>query len=298
MLLLLVDIAIYRYMKEYLINITKILIEELNIHSEIFIYSTSNKNIPSKFLINEWDNIVFVQRIDEYIYITFRKKSRKRNDINRRIFLLNTEQTTRDKLMNNLVYKDINKYNVHIIDYSLENIKIIKNVFPNIKYIHFPFPFEICNEEDIDKNKDVISLKSSLYRRNIINSLDVKVNDFLNKWGEERDEIISQHKVLLNIHFDKNYKIFESIRCFQALKYRTLIVSERSVEDEKTLFKDYIFFVDIKDMNTKLNDVLSNYEKYYSEIFSEKNIINIKKVLKDIYKKQYIYLNKLNYNNF
>ena len=72
----------------------------------------------------------------------------------------------------------------------------------------------------------------------------LNVVDFMGKWGDERDQIIRDSKILLNIHWNpQDYNIFESIRCYHALEYKTIVVSQESTDPELVLLKDMIIFL-------------------------------------------------------
>ncbi len=200
-----------------------------------------------------------------------------------KIFLLNTEQATMTGYISRTV-ADINRYNVPVIDYSMENIALLKRKLPGTKFIHLPFPVSF-NPVTPMKN-GVISLMSSLHRRKVCNSLGVPVADFNNKWGQDRDQMIKASKVLINIHYKPGaYGIFESIRCYHALEMRTLVISEPSVSQNNVLLKDYIIFVPSGQMAAKLKDVLANYQVYYDKCFSEERIQELEERFERVYRK-------------
>lgn len=97
-------------------------------------------------------------------------------------------------------------------------------------------------------------------RREIINNLTlkgVKVNVINANWdvyGDDRDKMIAKSKILLNVHYNENWKCFEQIRCFPWLNTDKVIISEESYDkDDRVIFTEYDKLVDtvIEVLNTK-----------------------------------------------
>ena len=97
-------------------------------------------------------------------------------------------------------------------------------------------------------------------RWKIINDLmsrGVRVNVINAQWdvyGDDRDMMIAKSKILLNVHYNDDWKCFEQIRCFPWLNTNKIIVSESSYdEDDRVIFVDYDKLVDtiIEVLNTK-----------------------------------------------
>jgi len=199
-----------------------------------------------------------------------------------KIFLLNTEQATMTKYVRQTI-ADIKRYNVSVIDYSIENITLLKRKLLTTKFIHLPFP--ICIQPAAPKNTAVISLISSPHRKSVCDSVGVPVANFNGKWGDARDQLIGDSKILINVHYKPvEYGIFESIRCYHALEMRTLVISEPSVNQNNVLLKDYIIFSTAKQMRATLQDVLENYQKYYEQCFSEERIQELEERIERTYR--------------
>jgi hypothetical protein len=199
-----------------------------------------------------------------------------------KIFLLNTEQATVTSYINRTI-ADIQRYQVPVIDYSMENIELLREKLPRTKFIHFPFPVSI---KPLTPKNGVVSLLSSTHRRTVCKSLGVPVTDFNGKWGQARDHLINNSKVLINVHYKPGvYGIFETIRCYHALEMRTLVISEPSVSQSNVLLKDYIIFAPVEQMAAKLKDVLANYQVYYDQFFSEARIQEMEERIERVYRK-------------
>lgn len=158
--------------------------------------------------------------------------------------IFNTEQTTLNDF-NFCNFKDSNI--IEVWDYSLENVKNFnKNGIHNVKHV----PFCLWDDykrrlESYNVNKnyeyDVVFVGWINERRGLIlnklkqNGIKVfTIPNYINGnlYGEERDKMISKSKILLNIHFKEDYKIFESYRCFPWVETSKIIVSENSLDND------------------------------------------------------------------
>lgn len=216
--------------------------------------------------------VIFVQEINPMVV----KKLQKCQ-----FALLNTEQLSVEKYRKR-VWQDINRYKVPVIDYSEENIFFLKKEYPWLKIIHFPFPISFNSQLDQKKTKLIISLQNSNDRKRICHKIG-NINDFQNKWEKERNNLISEHKILLNLHYDKNYKIFESIRCYHALELKTLVISEPSIFQNELMLYDFIIFCPVEKIEEKIKEVEENYDIYFQQCFSESRIKEIENRTKKVY---------------
>lgn len=259
MIALVVSRHVYHFLEDYLKHITRYLQINFSLVVEIFIHERGgNVAIPENY-----SKIIFVQRVNWKIY-------RELHNTERDLFLMNTEQMT-VPLYFNKVKDDIIKANIPVIDYSIENILLLKSLVPDIDFIHLPFP--IIFEDFKKKSNDLISLKNSTYRKRVINSIELNITDFKGKWTVERDEIIRDSKILINIHHSPQYRIFEGIRCYHALEMGTLVISEPSIKMDHILLKDFIIFVNSDStMKETVAEVLENYSVYYTQCFSPERL--------------------------
>jgi len=175
--------------------------------------------------------------------------------------------------------KDVCNRKINIIDYSTENIKILKNYDKNVKIFHLPYLYNV-NENFynplITKPYDVglISTKSGLLnserRTYIYNKLSklVKVN-LIGGFGEIRDKELSKCKILINIHFKPTYKILETFRCYRCIYNKMLIVSEDQGYPNTYYLDKYIIFDKFENIIQKTLHVLNNYDFYYKTVFND-----------------------------
>jgi hypothetical protein len=159
-----------------------------------------------------------------------------------KISIINTEQLTCDNHKNNLINNIIElekkcEYKVIIYDYSKTNCRIIEEN-----------GFISCYHEYISTKEENDFLKSlctgnyeydvgfvgglndrRLFILNELKKLDIKVL-ICEDWGRERDINLAKCKYILNIHWNDEYKIFETIRCNRLLQAGIKIISEDSID--------------------------------------------------------------------
>lgn len=79
-------------------------------------------------------------------------------------------------------------------------------------------------------------------------------------FGGERDLAIADCRVILNTHFEDDYKIFESLRIAWVLSMGVLVVSETSHPERLTALTNHtIFFENRNDLAGVLERTLAQY---------------------------------------
>jgi len=155
------------------------------------------------------------------------------------VILYNTEQLSRSQVRTDLVRVASNPYVKAVWDYSAENCRILKE--NGIHAIHVPLvsPTIYVNRLKAMRAStpvyDIGFCGTSSSRRQVIlqglrdAGLSVlSVTDF----GEERDRKLAMCRVLLNVHFADDYRIFEQARCDAWLRAGVPVVSETSLDDD------------------------------------------------------------------
>jgi hypothetical protein len=257
----------YEIFEDYILSINTLL------NANIICYNDELENKENnilKLLSNNNNIIIIINKIPIYLIEIV--------NINfKHCFFLNTEQLTASQNINYIKDNINNKFN--IIDYSKENINILNN--NNImNIIYFPYLYndnEILNIKKINNICTMNPVKN--HRINIMNNLknnNIQIN-YINGWRIKRDNKLFSHKILLNISARSNFHIFETIRCNRCLFNKMIIISDKKYKHELIDYSEHILFVDIEELETKINDVIANYEKYYKLL----NIDNINIHLND-----------------
>lgn len=139
---------------------------------------------------------------------------------------------------------------VQLWDYSMVNIRILANHGIIAKYVPLkttgPYleklqRFITCTKVyDIGFNGTI-----SPRRKVILDQLATSFTVFRSmSWGDARDMELAQCRVLVNIHFDTDYMIFESARCEPWLSVGVPVISELSIEnDERCILTTYDGFL-------------------------------------------------------
>jgi hypothetical protein len=241
----------YIYFAEYINSINSYLNYNLVLYEDKYLNFILQKNNYLKI-------IIFVQIIPEHI---------NKNLLNKKFYcVINTEQYTSTN--NNY----LNCNNNIIIDYSNENILYAKQNLEYKKYIFFPYvPMqkEILN---FTKIYDVCLVGTLNSRRqyiiNQIRNLGIKINVISDLFGKERDDVLFKHKILVNIHSDIDYQIYESIRCDRCLFNKIIIISEKSLFCKKNMLKKFIIFRKYENISKITLKILQKYDYYYDKIFN------------------------------
>ena len=182
------------------------------------------------------------------------------------IGFLNTEQLTIPEHLQYIL--QLSSY-IQLFDYSFANQKIASYYKKEMKVIPYSYyPKELLS---IPKRKEICMIYpgKSLRRRMIIDKLrkeGIAVN-VISGFGKKRDEELFQHQILLNIHFDKTYKIFEEMRCNRCIYHKMIVISETSLFDDENSLKGRYITVAYEHFISKVKDVLQNKQKYEEELF-------------------------------
>ena len=174
------------------------------------------------------------------------------NSIQADSILFNTEQLTLEHHLTNIIQLKSRFPSLEIWDYSLVNIYELERKGLRAKYVPLITSGDYL-EKIINFRKQPhiyqIGFNGSMSqrRRFIVDSLRNAGFTVLHSsaWGDVRDTELSQCQILINIHFDTNYKVFESARCEPWLSAGVPVISELSLDnDPRCILTTYETFVD------------------------------------------------------
>ena len=217
-----------------------------------------------------------------------------------RFYFFNVEHLTEGNRFNHIT--TLIKHNIKIIDYSIINVSIlddfIKHNYPKYPYkiLYIPYQFNLNENNILHSNKfkyDIgiinalikpnSSISSELtYRRNKIwedlQKTDLKILNIIG-WGKERDKLISECKIILNIHHFENFKIFEHVRCDRLLFANKIIISDNSLCHDKLDINHLVIWEDFDKIIKTAQNIINNFDFYYDNIqlIDKNSIINIRK---------------------
>jgi hypothetical protein len=200
----------------------------------------------------ETTDIVFIQQPPPSTSLKLRARS---------FSLLNIEQLTRPMARDWLV-SSLKKWPQisTLIDYSQANVDIISKSVP-LKFCVEPFLYVDPPFPDVIGNNDYVAFVGAMSKRR------QKVLDMLKgigftvchikAWGKERDAKIAECRVLLNIHYADDYKVFESFRCVPWVRHPFVkVVSETSLGQEKESSYPHIIWANYDDLVQSVNQAL------------------------------------------
>lgn len=279
-----------------------------------FVYKTSI-NVLSDYLqsLNIFDNIIEINDINKYynnkdIFVFGQMWLDIDSNVtlirNPNFIFMNVEMLTEIKRYDHIC-KFI-KHNITIIDYSEANINIMKTYMQqnNLKYepnklLWFPYQFN-------EKENNILINKEKIYKYDVgmINAyipetmthLDYKRNKMWNLlngaadknkwniinivgWGEERDKLIKECKIIINIHHFDCFNIFEHIRCDRLIFSNKIIISDKSYQQENLDINKYVIWEDFDNIINKTTYILDNFNTYNIEYNLKSVIENRKKIL-------------------
>jgi hypothetical protein len=158
------------------------------------------------------------------------------------VLYLNTEQLSKTDRFQQVV--EYMKKGITILDYSSYHVHLL----PSPLHILLPeLPPSLSRYVSQPKRYHVgiCAILGSTRRQQIYTWLlerGVSVIN-INGWKEERDRVIGQCMILLNIHYSDDYQVFEHLRCDRWLLSGGIVVSEDSLtyHDEYKSFPNLIF---------------------------------------------------------
>jgi hypothetical protein len=163
--------------------------------------------------------------------------------------LYNAEQLTRQDALQ-LLLNDIKRtLPLEVWDFSIANIKILKEHGINAIFKPLISPMSYVNrlrtwrsvDTTSDVSYDVGFCGTNSSRREVILSqlrnrglsvLNIGNNRAEEIYGETRDKLLAKCKVHINIHYATDYNVFESARCEPWLQAGVPIISEPSLDDD------------------------------------------------------------------
>jgi hypothetical protein len=240
-------------MKEIKVYTTKGRYLQYNDYMDSFLY-----NIPHKLIL--LDDIESLKSLDEnyiYIFINSMPHYVKYNDDISNVIFFNLEQTTCEDWLKRI--NDINLFSVSICDYRKDDVNRLS--FMN---------------ENTDKVYDVVFIgDTTQYRLMKLDELydkGINIKAFKGVYEDERDIEFCRAKIVINLHLHNNFNVYENLRCDRLLFSKMLIISETSVNNSSLDIADLVIFESYDKIVDKIEDVLTNYDVYYSKFIENYNI--------------------------
>lgn len=216
------------------------------------------------FHFYEHNRYIFLQKIELKQYFYQRKDfTRCLGEFPSSIYVLNTEHLSRRSVRLNL----LRSYpGAKLLDYSPANARLIQHSdqFAGVVPCCVPQP-----EQQPLKTHEVCMIYPGPSKRRLavvdrLRNLGVAVT-MVRGWGAKRDALVWKHKVLLNVSYREDYRIFESKRCHRCIANGMLVVSDRK-EEQGDEYYSRVLFSDYDKLPELVMQVLANYPRYYQQL--------------------------------
>lgn len=213
------------------------------------------------------------------LYIIFGMNNFTSSIVPHNYIVYQLEQSNANNQSNWFVNKYIEymKNAIEIWDYSLINYQNLKKYgIEKVKYV--PLQYMSCDDHHwISKKKDIDVLfygSMNQYRQSVIDqfkhshlNLVIKTNI----WSDERDDLISRSKIIINIHYYQP-SILETARLSYLLSNNCVVVSEHSSDPILDRYYDtFVCFSDGNNMALKCQEVIDHYDMYQQRVSQFKN---------------------------
>ncbi len=202
------------------------------------------------------------------------------NGLPMRVGCWNTEQFSRGHMLMEYIEAILELEEVFpglkysLFDYSQGNIHLLKKY----GYTSFHLPYiwsggekEMFNRlrkevaEAGEEGKYDIGFIGSLSdrRMRILQGLTAKGYDVvrITGWGEGRDKEIMKCKIIVNLHYDMTYQLYEGVRCDRLVMAGCHVVSENSIDDGLNDLKGYMTISPYGGIMGECDRVLKGWKK-------------------------------------
>jgi hypothetical protein len=175
------------------------------------------------------------------------------------------------------------------IDYQITNLQCFiqklsdKQISLSNPTSFYVFPYQLMEYENKNSEKMIdcgfITADNSPKRLQIYRQLltkGIKVQN-INGWGMMRDNLLFRCKVLVNVHHNDEYNIYESLRCDRCIYNKVIVISETSYRDDlDDDLKLYRITVPYNKIAETVEIVVQNYELLYNNFTFDggENILN------------------------
>jgi hypothetical protein len=222
-------------------------------------------DIPHKIIENYHNEFIYDDN-DIYLVCTTHENGR---NMPKRYISYNFEQFTANNNWDPQIFERLKKAEL-VIDYSLENIKILNNYGihahfvpfgyvksmtynkpTNNKIIDFTF-IGVIAENRYNKMKPLINIYNDCKDRIFICGCDC--------WGDNLEYIYTHSKFGLNIHLHYGKTIFEITRIILLISNKVIVLTERS--DDKWYDNEYGYLVNFFENENYAIDCINHLQKY------------------------------------
>ena len=197
---------------------------------------------------------VFIQRLPSSILSTCTFQDYPR------LVVLNTEQLTRPGW--NHVIKQVHDRGITVLDYSIENV-LLSGLSR-----HYFVPFQDTEGPPLKpkgRGACMVWADGFLNRWSVFSSIPNASN--ILGFGKKRDDVLFEHKVLVNVHATDEYNIHEHMRTDRCIYQEIIVVTEPSVYTDKLPLRQYMVVEERSKIPARVQSILENYKAVHQQLF-------------------------------
>jgi len=194
------------------------------------------------------------------------------------LIFLNVEHLTEQNRMKHV--RGLIETKIPIADYSETNLKLLQSFADQhgVRLYHLPYQYDLSEQTGLHPT----ATDEFLYDIGIVNADPVTDGETKSKrskvwcelvntnhsvcnikgWGAERDALINQCRIILNVHHFDCFCIFEHVRCDRLLFAGKLVVSESSFDMENLDVRAAVVWTNYADIVTTVDTVLDKFELF------------------------------------
>lgn len=224
------------------------------------------------------------------------------NGLPMRVGCWNTEQFSRGAMLMEYIEAILELEEVFpglkysLFDYSQGNMHLLKK-YGYTSY-HLPYIWSVAEKDMFNRLRDevVAAGEEGKYdigfigslsdrRMRILQGLTAKGYNVVRVtgWGEGRDREIMRCKIILNIHYDMTYQLYEGVRCDRLVLAGCHVVSENSIDDGLNDLKGYISINSYTKLMETCENVLKGWKRGVKGVTVDEGLIAKREKAKKIF---------------
>jgi hypothetical protein len=196
------------------------------------------------------------------------------------VAVLNTEQMTRPEWKHAM--KQIHDRGIIVLDYSVENVSVSglsQHYFVPLQDFQGPPP------KPKSRGACMVHAHGFPNRSSVFSSLPHATN--ILGFGKPRDDILFQHKVLVNVHATEDYNIHEHIRTDRCVYQEMIVVTEASIDTERLPLRPYMVVEERSKIPARVDSILQDYEAVHKELFGNMDRSMLRQQARNSWRKVY-----------
>ena len=188
----------------------------------------------------------FLRSFDTFIYMIRAMDPKPKYPIhlgveppgNKQYIFFNTEQLTRPIVLQKIILSIQHTKPLEVWDYSTINVQILKEQGIEAKHVPLESPKWYIDKLKLwrDKIEFDVGFCGTMNKRRKMVFDKIKEGgrtvQIVPHYGDERDKRLAKCRILINIHYDESYNVFESARCEPWLQLGVIVISETSLDND------------------------------------------------------------------